>query len=313
MPELLVLGEREVERLLDLDALGTALREALRAVSAGTASVPARVGAASGAGLLGAMPGFVPGLGLGAKLVSIFRGNHAGAVPGHQALVALFDPDDGTPVALMGGTHITGMRTAMTAAIAASALARPGAATLAVLGAGVQAGTHLRAFTHELRFTDVRVAARDPRRAVELVETTGIGRAVDSFEQAVVGADVVCLCTDSDEPVIVRDWLAPGAHVSSVGSGAEIDPRTMATGTVFVESRASATLPFPAGAHELAGRDPATVTEIGEVLLGTHPGRRSDTELTVYKSTGNAAEDLAAAAVVHRAARAAGVGTVVTI
>jgi ornithine cyclodeaminase/alanine dehydrogenase-like protein (mu-crystallin family) len=249
---------------------------------------------------------------LGAKLVSIFRGNHAGGVPGHQALVALFDPDDGTPLALLGGTHITGMRTAMTSAVTAAALARRGAATLAVLGAGVQGGTHLRALPHELAFTDIRVAARDPRRAVELVRTTRVGRAVDSFEQAVRGADVVCLCTDSDEPVILREWLAPGAHVSSVGSGAEIDPETVATGTVFVESRASATLPFPAGAPELAGRDPATVTEIGEVLLGKHPGRRSDTELTVYKSTGHAAEDLAAAAVVYRAARAAGIGTVVT-
>src|SRR4051812_19985731 len=109
MPEVLVLGEDEVAALLDLDALCAALRMALRAVSSGTASVPARVGAVGGAGLLGAMPGFVPGLGLGAKLVSIFRGNHAGGVPGHQALVALFDPEDGTPLALLGGTHITGM------------------------------------------------------------------------------------------------------------------------------------------------------------------------------------------------------------
>ncbi|HET9139504.1 MAG TPA: ornithine cyclodeaminase family protein, partial [Actinophytocola sp.] len=178
------------------------------------------------------------------------------------------------------------------------------------LGSGVQAEAHLRALPHLLSFTEIRVAARNRRRAAELA---GGARVVDSFEAAVHGADVVCLCTDADEPVIARDWLAPGAHVGSVGSGAELDPATVAAGTVFVESRASATLPFPAGAPELAGRDPQTVTEVGEVLLGTHPGRTSDTEITVYKSTGHAAEDLAAAAVVYRAARAAGVGTVVPL
>src|SRR6266542_4512130 len=97
------------------------------------------------------------------------------------------------------------------------------------------------------------------------------------------------------------------------GSGAEVDPETLAVAAVFVESRASATRPFPAGARELSGMDPDTVTEVGEVLLGKHPGRTSDTEITVYKSTGHASEDLAAAAVVYRAALAGQVGTRVTI
>src|SRR6266508_782356 len=214
MPELLVLSEDEVRRLLDLDGLAAALRTALRSVSAGTASVPARIGAYSEAGLLGAMPGFVPGLGLGAKLVAYLRDNHTRGLPGHQALITLFNPNDGTPCALMGGTRIAGIRTAMTAAVGAAALARPDARALAILGAGVQGGTHLEAFTHELSFADIRVASRDPSRAAELADRSSVARPVGSFERAVRGAEVVCLCTDAYEPVISREWLSP-AHTSA--------------------------------------------------------------------------------------------------
>jgi alanine dehydrogenase len=313
MTELLVLSEDDVRRVLDLDALATELRTALRSVSAGTASIPPRVGALSGSGLLGAMPGFVPDLGLGAKLVTYFRDNHARGLPAHQALIALFDPEDGAPRVLMSATHITGIRTAMTAAVAAVALARPEARSLAILGAGVQGRTHLTAFTHQFSFADIRVASRDARHAAELADGVVAARPVDSFENAVRGADIVCLCTDSYEPVITRDWLSAGAHVSSVGSGAELDPETLTAGSVFVESRASATQPFPAGPRELAGWDPDAVTEVGEVLLGTRAGRSSGEEITVYKSTGHACEDVAAGAVVYRAALTAQVGTMITI
>jgi ornithine cyclodeaminase/alanine dehydrogenase-like protein (mu-crystallin family) len=263
--------------------------------------------------MLGAMPGFVPDLGLGAKLVTYFRDNHGRGLPNHQALIALFSPEGGVPLALMGATGITGIRTAMTAAVAAVALARPDSRSLAIVGAGVQGRAHLTAFTHQFSFADIRVASRHAGHAAELADGVDAARPVDSFEDAVRGADVVCLCTDSYEPVIAHTWLRAGAHVSSVGSGAEIDPETLAVGSVFVESRTSATQRFPAGAHELAGRDPDTVTEVGEVLLGAHPGRHSEHELTVYKSMGHASEDMAAAAVVYRAALDAKIGTVITI
>jgi ornithine cyclodeaminase/alanine dehydrogenase-like protein (mu-crystallin family) len=313
MTELLVLNEDDVRRVLDLDALADALRTAFRSVSSGTASTPSRVGALTGSGLLGAMPGFVPELGLGAKLVTYFRDNHARGVPAHQALITLFGAEDGVPLVLMGATHITGIRTAMSAAVAAVALARPDVRSLAILGAGVQGRTHLTAFTHQFAFADIRVASRDLGHARALADGVAGARAVDSFEDAVRGADVVCLCTDADGPVIARGWLDAGTHVSSVGSGAEVDPETLAAASVFVESRSSAVQAFPAGARELAGRDPETVVEVGEVLLGTRPGRRSAEEITVYKSMGHASEDVAAAAVVYRAALAAQVGTRISV
>jgi ornithine cyclodeaminase/alanine dehydrogenase-like protein (mu-crystallin family) len=131
-----------------------------------------------------------------------------------------------------------------------------------------------------------------------------------SFEEAVRGADVIACCTDSRDPVIRLDWLKPGAHVSSVGGtfGPEIDRETVAAAHVFVEWRGAATNAPPAGAHELQGLDGATLTEVGEVLAGTRPGRLTDEEITVYKSTGHAVEDAATARLVYDRARAEGAG-----
>jgi alanine dehydrogenase len=146
MAEVLVLSEAEVTALLDLEQLLAALAEALVSHSAGRASVPPRVAASAPDGILGAMPVHLPGVALGAKLVSVFPGNHERGRPSHQALIALFDPGDGTPLAVMDGTRITAARTGAAAAVAAGALARPDAAVLAILGGGVQGRSHLEAF-----------------------------------------------------------------------------------------------------------------------------------------------------------------------
>jgi alanine dehydrogenase len=315
MAKMLVLSEADVTRLLDLEQLLAALGHALVDLSAGQASVPPRVAASTTDGILGAMPVHLPGVALGAKLVSVFPGNHQRGRPSHQALIALFDPADGTPIAVMDGTRITAARTGATAAVAAGALARPDAAVLAILGAGVQGRSHLEAFPLVRDFREIRVASRTPGRADALAAGHPAARAVGSFEEAVEGADVVCCCTDAREPVLELGWLAPGAHVSSVGGsfGPELDPATVRAGRVFVEWRGAAANPPPAGAHDLQGLDPDTLTEVGEVLAGTRPGRTSPDELTVYKSTGHAVEDAAAADLVYRRAYESGTGLTVSI
>jgi alanine dehydrogenase len=199
--------------------------------------------------------------------------------------------------------------------VAAGALARPDAAVLAILGAGVQGRSHLEAFPLVRDFREIRVASRTPGRAEALAQRHPAARAVVGFEEAVAGADVVACCTDAREPILLPGWLAPGAHVSSVGGtfGPELDPAVVRAGRVFVEWRGAVTSPPPAGAHDLQGLDPATVTEIGEVLAGTSPGRTALDQLTVYKSTGHAVEDAAAADLVYRRAVEAGAGTRVPI
>jgi ornithine cyclodeaminase/alanine dehydrogenase-like protein (mu-crystallin family) len=305
---MLVLNRAQVRELLDLDLLLAALERAFVELSAGRASAPPRIAAQTERGLLAAMPGYVDGV-LEAKLVSVFPGNHAAGVPSHQATIAVFDPGNGTPLALLDGTEITASRTGASSALSTRALAREDARILAVLGAGVQGRSHVEAAVRVRDFAEIRVASRNAEHARALAAEVG-GVAMDSFEQAVRGADVVCACTDADEPVLSADWLSPGTHVTSVGAsreGPELDRATVTAGLLVVESRV-AFEPYPAGAHELQGLDPESAVELGEVLAGTREGRTSPEQITVYKSMGHAVEDAAAAGLVYRRAREQGIG-----
>jgi alanine dehydrogenase len=290
---MLVLTRSEVEELLDLDALLDALAAAHAELSVGTASLVPRVGAFAGeAGILGAMPAYAPSSGLGCKLVTLFPGNTDR--PTHQALIALFEPGTGTPLALMDGTYITAMRTAAAAALATRLLARPDARVLAILGTGVQSRSAQEMFPRARGFAEIRVAGRG------------------EFEEAVRGADVVHATTASPEPVVRFEWLSPGMHVSSVGYGAggsELDPAIVERAdVVVVEQRDSAFAPLPAGAPELEPRGREGVVELGEIVGGAAAGRSSPEQITLYKSVGVAVQDLAAAALVVAAARERGAG-----
>ena len=310
---MLVLSRAEVRSLLDLDQLLDALERAFVELSAGRASVPPRIAASTERGLLAAMPGYADGI-LETKLVSVFAGNHDVGLPTHQATIALFDDQTGKPLALMDGTEITAVRTGASSAVATRVLARPDASVLAVLGAGVQARSHVDAVTRVRELTDVRIASRSPEHARALAEEVG-GTAYASFEEAVQGADVVCACTDAGEPIFHAQWLAPGMHVSSVGAsreGPELDPAVMRSGLLVVESRV-AFEPYPAGAHELQGLEPDSAAELGEIFAGTREGRSSPEQITVYKSMGHAVEDAAAAGLVYRRALEDGVGTEVDL
>jgi alanine dehydrogenase len=318
----LLLSRGEVEELLDVDALIDALAGAMADLSAGRASVPNRVGAFvdERGGMLGAMPGYTPSAGaLMSKLVTLFPGNAGTDVPTHQAVIAVFDPADGRPVALLDGTAITAIRTGAGSALATRFLAREDAATLAILGTGVQARAHAAAVTRVRRFAEVRVAGRNRAKAdalaEELAPQLGLSvRAAASWEAACDGADVVCATTHPREPVVRRPWLGPGTHVTSVGFGREVDDATVAAACVVVESRAAALSPPPAGADDLVQPmqrglvEADRVVEVGELVESTRPGRTSPDELTLYKSVGVAVQDGAAAALVLQAARERGAG-----
>ena len=311
-------SEAEVRELLDLDELVDALAAAHRDLSAGEASMPPRIAALvqERQGLLGVMPAYLPSAGLACKLVTLFPQNvdrHT-----HQAVIAVFDPGNGTPLALMDGRYITATRTAAGSALATRLLARDDAEVLALIGTGVQARSHARALPRVRRFTEIRIAGRDRARAEALAEEIGpAARAVSSHEEAIRGADVVAATTHSIEPVVRREWLAPGVHVNSVGlnpSGREVDEQTVADALIVVESRESALAPPPAGAPELVGVDPADVhAELGELVAGTKLGRSSRDEITLYKSVGVAVQDVAAAALVLAAAKERSVGRAIEL
>jgi alanine dehydrogenase len=312
----LVLSQDDVRRLLDTDELIDALAEAFVEVSAGGTSVPLRVAAfVPERGMLAAMPGYAAGV-LETKLVSVFPGTE----PSHEALIALFDAATGTPLAVMDGTYITATRTAGASALSTRLLAREDARVLAVLGTGVQARSHMDAVPRVRDFAEVRVTGRSRDHAEALArEARGrrpLGMTVaESFEAAVRGADVVCACTDASSPIVRREWLSPGTHVTSVGvakDGPELDEATVRADVLAVESRV-AFQPYPAGAHELQGLDPGSAVELGELVAGTRPGRTSAEQISVYKSMGHASEDAAAARLVYERALQEAAGTEVDL
>lgn len=316
MGELLYLSRADVVRLLDVREMLSMLERALVAWSTGKTSVPPRIAAHSGErGLLGVMPGYIEGIALEAKLVSIFPSNHERGTPSHQGLIALFDEQDGTPLAVMDGTYITSIRTGGAAAVAARLLARQDASVLAILGAGAQGWSHLQSFPLVREFKEIRIASRNRAHAEALATPHPGATVAESFEAAVRGADVVACCTDAREPILRREWLKPGVHVSAVGGtfGPEVDPDTVAASRVFVEWRGAAASPPPTGAAELQDIDPDSLTEVGEVLAGAKPGRLSDEEITFYKSTGHAVEDAATARLVYDRAKAEGAGMMLTL
>jgi ornithine cyclodeaminase len=316
----LVISRREVEALLDLDELIEALAVAHADLSAGRASMPTRIAAHvdDRDAILAAMPAYLPSVGaLTTKLVTLFPTNAGSRLPTHQAVIVAFDPANGEPLALLDGTAITAIRTGAASALSVRLLAREDASTLALLGTGVQARSHARAIARVRRLSEIRVASRDPETAAELArELSGeLGvetRPAGGYEEAVRGAGLVAAVTHSPEPVVQREWLAEGAHVTSVGvnpHGREIAGEVVRDALVVVESRAAALAPFPAGSNDLLWpiRDGLIGeehihAELGEIVAGTKSGRSSDGQLTLYKSVGVAVQDAAAAALVLRKA-----------
>jgi alanine dehydrogenase len=314
---MLVMSRDEVEARLDLGELIDALAAALAELSAGRVSMPTRIAAHVGErdAILAAMPAYLPSAGaLATKLVSIFPTNEGSALPTHQAVIVAFDPETGEPQALLDGTAITAIRTGAGSALSVRLLAREDASVLALLGSGVQARSHARAFARVRGLRGIRVAARDRDRAQalasELTKELGVdARAVSDYEEAVRGADLVAATTHSPEPVVQREWLTPGAHVTSVGfnpHGRELAGEVVRDALVVVESRAAALAPFPGGSNDLLWPirdgliDEAHVhAELGEIVAGK-PGRTSPEQITLYKSVGIAVEDAAAAALVLR-------------
>ena len=312
---MLILSRQQVEELLDLDALVDALAVAMSDLSTGRASVPPRNFAmVDDAGLLAAMPAYLPTQRvLAAKLVLVFPGNAAKSLETHQAVVAVFDPATGVPIALMDGASITAARTAAGSALATRLCAREGARVLAIIGTGVQARAHARALPRVRNITEIVVAGRTPEKVKAFAAEIG-ARAASTYAEAVDAADIVCCCTHATEPVVRREWLRHGSHVNAVGftRGPELEPSVFANARVVVESRTAAIGEFPNGAVDITMAvdrkivELADIREIGELVLKTRTGRTGEEQITIYRSVGVAAQDAAAAGLVLERAAARG-------
>lgn len=312
----LILSEAEVKTCIDLRQLLDALAGGFKALSGGKVVSPARPQLdIPQAGYSLAMPAWTAGMHLTVKIVNVFEGNIARGIPSHLATIHLFDPDTGMPVCVMDGTYITAVRTSGSAVLSVRELARRDARVATVVGAGVQAGQHLHLLPLARDFTEIRVVSKEFSDAQALAAQHPGVVAINDVEAAVRSSDVVCLATHSYEPVISADWVRPGTHISSVGvapPGGELPVELIGRASLFVETR-EAFAPTPVGSCELAGLDPQTGTELGEMLLGLRPGRVSADQVTVYKAMGVAMEDMVAADLAYREAVRRGMGRVVAL
>jgi alanine dehydrogenase len=301
-----------------------AMAEALTTLARGDARLPLRpvIALPDGRGFLAAMPAYLGGPPtLGLKAISVFPGNHGTAFESHQGAVLLFEAEHGSLSAILDASAITAIRTAAVSGVATRWLAREDAGDLAILGTGVQALTHLEAMAAARPLRRVRAWSRDAvnvRRFTErAAEHLGIAvEAAATAREAVAGADLVCTTTASREPVLRGDWLAPGAHVNAVGASVagsrELDTSAVVRARLFVDRRESTLAEagdFIIPKAEGAVGDEHIQAELGEVLLGSRPARRSRDEITLFKALGLAVEDLAAARLVYANARRVNAGT----
>ncbi len=322
--KLQVIASAEVRRLLPMSECVEVVAEALQTLARGDAVLPLRqaMWLPDRSGLLGLMPGYLGGMrSLGLKAVSVMPGNHGTGYDSHQGVVLLFEVEHGCPVAVVDASSLTEIRTAAASAVATRALARRDAGDLALLGSGVQARSHLEAMGCVRSLRRVRIWSRSAENARRFAEREGrrSGHTIEvctTVQEAVRDADLVCTTTAAREPVLFGEWLAPGAHVNAVGacfaSSRELDTSAVARAKLYVDRKESALAEagdFLIPKAEGAISDAHIVGEIGELLLGSIPGRRSETELTLFKSLGIAIEDLAAAQHVLRRAVVEGVGT----
>jgi ornithine cyclodeaminase len=299
------------------------MREALATLARGEAVQPLRraLQMPDGSGVLVVMPGYLaPVQALGLKVITAFPGNQGTAFDSHQGAVLLFEPVHGSLVAVIDATAITAIRTAAVSGLATDLLALPSAGDLAVLGAGTQALTHIEAMQQVRTIRRCRIWNRTRASAHSLAELAArrFGMRVEvnaTPREAVLDADIVCTTTAARDPIVEAGWLRPGAHLNVVGSASirnrEVDSKTVRRASVFVDSRESARneagdllIPIEEG---VIGED-HILAELGEVVLGKHPGRTSEEQITLFKSLGLAVEDLAAARHVYDEARRSGLG-----
>lgn len=321
----LLLSHDEVVALLPMGECISLMHEALVSLAGGLAHQPLRtiVRPPGAAGVMGLMPAYSSGArpAFGLKAISVFGGNPARGKDSHQGAVLLFSAETGELLAVVNASAVTAVRTAAVSGVATRALAREDAGDLCVIGAGVQARSHVEAMAHVRRIRRCRVAGRRFERARRLADELRESyafpvEAVETVEAALRGADLVVTATNSAEALVRREWVSEGAHLNAVGActpnARELDAATVAASSLFVDSVESTV--NEAGDYLRAVREGAVApghirAELGEVLSGTKPGRTSADEITLFKSLGLAVEDLAAAEYLYRKAEEAGAGT----
>ncbi|MEO8392691.1 MAG: ornithine cyclodeaminase family protein [Chloroflexota bacterium] len=323
--KVLIVNQSEVRQLLPMSECIEVMSEALKALARGEAILPLRpvLWLPEKYGALGMMPSYLGDIkAMGLKVVSVFPHNHGTEYDSHQGAVLVFETLHGQLLSIIDSSSITGIRTGAVSGVATNLLAREDAHTLAILGSGVQASSHLAAMLQVRKIERVRVWSRNPEHSAHFVERASkrygdvLVQALQTVGETVDGADIICTTTASPEPILKGEWIAPGTHINAVGSSVpftrELDTAAMVKAKLFVDRRESTINEagdFLFAKKEGAISDDHILGEIGDLLLGKVKGRSTPAEVTVFKSLGLAIEDLAAANYVYKKAVETGMGT----
>ncbi len=318
----LIVSHADVARLLPMAACIDLMQDALGALARGDALLPLRtvMRLQGGRRFFASMPA-VLGSSIGAKVITVFPENEGTPWESHIGVVLYFEDTHGRLLAIIDASSVTAIRTAAVSGLATRLLAREDAATLAILGSGVQAMTHLEAMRCVRRFDTIRVWSRNAANAVTFATQAKARHGCDvqvsrSAEDAVRGADVICTTTGSREPVLCGEWLDQGAHLNAVGASLatarELDTEAVRRARLVVDRRESVMAEagdFLIPREEGAIDNSHIAGELGELILGRVPGRTSHDQVTLFKSLGIAIEDVASAKFIYERARAEGSGT----
>ena len=322
--EIRILSATDVEQALSMPDAIDGMAEAFSQLALGTASVPLRtplpLSAHNGDSLF--MPVYSTESGLfGLKVVSLLNDNPSRGLPFIQATVLIFDATNGTAKALMDGEVLTALRTGAGGGLATRLLAREDSQVAAIFGAGPQAATQLAAVCCERSIERVMIFGRNTAKAAafaaQMSERLGIDVAVETDHARLAEADIICTATTSDTPVFEHRHLKDGVHINAVGTykphTREIPEATVLNSRIVVDQRSACLaeageLVMPIEAGVLQESD--IYAELGEIAAGKLPGRQSASEITLFKSVGNAVQDLIAAQIVLRNAEKLELGTI---
>jgi len=318
--DVLWLSEEDVRSLLTMEEAMQAVEEAFREHGLGRAQMPPKSYLYYQEGDLRTMPAYLEDLGsTGVKIVNVHPDNPKRGLPTVMAFMVLNSPKTGAPLAAMGATYLTSMRTGAAGGVAARVLCRPDSRVAGFIGAGAQARTQLMALSRVLELEVVRVAdisiqrCRDFERECrsfldcEYTLTTDI--------QEACRCDVLVTTTPSRTPLVKSQWIRDGTHINAMGADArgkeELDPALLNRSKVVVDDMAQAVhsgevnVPLSKGSFQQS----QIYAQIGEVVAGTVPGREDEQEVTIFDSTGLAIQDVATATVVYNKALISGRGT----
>jgi ornithine cyclodeaminase len=322
--KVLIANQNEVTQLLPMSECIEVISDALKMLAGGDGILPLRskLVLPDGQNLMALMPSYMGGIqSVGVKVIAAFPSNYGTGYDTHQGVVVLFDTQHGLLRAILDCTSITAIRTAAASGVATRLLSREEAGDLAIIGAGTQAHTHLEAMLSVRKIRRVRVYSLPLDGAYEYAERESKRHGIEvevkeAAQEAVEGADIICTTTTAQEPVVAGAWVAPGAHINAVGAFTpttrELDSALVAKSCLYADRRESMINEageFLIPKSEGLFGDEHIVGELGEVLLGKAPARRSPDEITLFKSLGISIEDLAAAHYILQKAGETNVGT----